>query len=59
MYSQEVLLLTELNKIIDLAIQKQNDQFYKEASEIVQTEIFDGLFDLVNVCWGSLGGMFG
>jgi gliding motility-associated lipoprotein GldJ len=45
MYAQEVLLLKELNEIVDRAIQKQNDQFYKEASEIIQTEIFDGLFE--------------
>lgn len=44
MYYQEVALLQELNRIIDLAIDKQNDQFYKEASDIVQVEIFDGIF---------------
>jgi len=45
MYAQEVLLLKELNEIVQRAIEKQNDEFYKEASEIIQTEIFDGLFE--------------
>ncbi len=45
MYAQEVLLLKELNEIVERAIEKQNDQFYKEASEIIQTEIFDGIFE--------------
>jgi hypothetical protein len=45
MYAQEVLLLNELNRVVDLAIDKQNDQFYMEASDIIQSEIFDGLFE--------------
>jgi len=45
MYEQDILLLEELNRIIDKAILKQNEQFIIEASEIIQTEIFDGLFE--------------
>ncbi|MFK8038432.1 MAG: SUMF1/EgtB/PvdO family nonheme iron enzyme [Crocinitomicaceae bacterium] len=48
MYEQEVLILRELNKIIDRAIIKENDQFSMEASEIVQTEVFDGIFEGVS-----------
>lgn len=48
MYEQEVLILRELNKIIDRAIRKENDQFSMEASEIVQTEVFDGIFEGVS-----------
>lgn len=47
-YAREVLVLKELNKIIDKAIEKQNSQFTIEASEIVQTEIFDGIFEGVS-----------
>jgi formylglycine-generating enzyme required for sulfatase activity len=46
--SLELMLLDELNKVIDRAIQMQNDEFYMEASETIQTEIFDGLFDGVD-----------
>ena len=46
--SIELLLLFELNRVIDLAIDAANDQFYMEASEIIQTNIFDGLFDGVD-----------
>lgn len=46
--SLELLLLDELNKVVDRAIQMQNDEFYMEASETIQTEIFDGLFDGVD-----------
>lgn len=46
--SLELLLLDEINKVIDRAIQMQNDEFYMEASETIQTEIFDGLFDGVD-----------
>ena len=48
MYEQEVLILKEMNKIVDRAIKKQNDQFAMEASEIIQTEIFDGIFEGVS-----------
>ncbi len=48
MYSDEVLILKELNRIVDRAIDKQNDQFTIEASEIIQTEIFDGIFEGVS-----------
>ena len=44
-YEQEILLLEELNALVDKAIEKQNEQFIIEASEIIQTEIFDGLFE--------------
>lgn len=46
--SLELLLLAELNRVVDDAIVKANDQFYMEASEIIQTNIFDGLFDGVD-----------
>ncbi len=48
MYEQEVLILREMNKIVDRAIMKQNDQFTMEASEIIQTEIFEGIFEGVS-----------
>lgn len=48
MYTQEILILTELNKIVDIAIEMQNGQYYKEASETIQTEIFDGIFEGVS-----------
>ena len=48
MYEQEVLILKELNSIVDRAIEKQNNQFTIEASEIIQTEIFDGIFEGVS-----------
>jgi hypothetical protein len=38
-------LLKELNRVVDMAIDAANNQFYMEASEIIQTNIFDGLFD--------------
>jgi hypothetical protein len=43
--SMELLLLKELNRVVDMAIEAANNQFYMEASEIIQTNIFDGLFD--------------
>ena len=43
--SMELELLAELNRVVDLAIDAADDQFYMEASEIIQTNIFDGLFD--------------
>ena len=43
--SLELLLLDEINYIVDMAIQQADDQFYMEASETIQTGIFDGLFD--------------
>ncbi|MBK6525697.1 MAG: SUMF1/EgtB/PvdO family nonheme iron enzyme [Crocinitomicaceae bacterium] len=43
--SMELLLLKELNRVVDMAIDAANNQFYMEASEIIQTNIFDGLFD--------------
>lgn len=46
--SMELLLLFELNRVIDLAIDAADNQFYMEASEIIQTNIFDGLFDGVD-----------
>jgi formylglycine-generating enzyme required for sulfatase activity len=46
--SMELLLLQELNRVVDLAIAAADDQFYMEASEIIQTNIFDGLFDGVD-----------
>ena len=46
--SMELMLLRELNRVVDLAIEAANDQFYMEASEIIQTNIFDGLFDGVD-----------
>ena len=46
--SLELLLLFELNKVIDQAITMADDEFYMEASETIQTNIFDGLFDGVD-----------
>lgn len=46
--SMELLLLKELNRVVDMAIDAANNQFYMEASEIIQTNIFDGLFDGVD-----------
>ena len=46
--SLELLLLDELNKVIDQAIVMQNNEFFLEASEFIQTNIFDGLFDGVD-----------
>ncbi len=46
--SMELLLLAEINRVVDDAIAKANDQFFMEASEIIQTNIFDGLFDGVD-----------
>lgn len=43
--SMELLLLAELNRVVDQAIEAADNQFYMEASEIIQTNIFDGLFD--------------
>lgn len=43
--SMELMLLKELNRVVDMAIEAANNQFYMEASEIIQTNIFDGLFD--------------
>ena len=46
--SLELLLLDEINAVVDDAIHKADDQFFMEASEIIQTNIFDGLFDGVD-----------
>src|SRR5690606_39190824 len=46
--SIELILLFELNRVMDQAIAAANNQWYMEASEIVQTNIFDGLFDGVD-----------
>jgi gliding motility-associated lipoprotein GldJ len=46
--SIELELLYELNRVVDQAIDAANNQWYMEASEIVQTNIFDGLFDGVD-----------
>jgi gliding motility-associated lipoprotein GldJ len=46
--SIELELLFELNRVVDQAIEAANNQWYMEASEIVQTNIFDGLFDGVD-----------
>ena len=46
--SLELLLLDEINRVVDAAIGKADDQFFMEASEIIQTNIFDGLFDGVD-----------
>jgi len=46
--SIELELLFELNRVVDQAIQAANNQWYMEASEIIQTNIFDGLFDGVD-----------
>ncbi|MDA7803505.1 SUMF1/EgtB/PvdO family nonheme iron enzyme [Crocinitomix sp.] len=43
--SMELLLLDELNRVVDDAIRAADNEFYMEASEIIQTNIFDGLFD--------------
>ena len=48
MYEQEILILKELNDIVDRAIGKQNSQFTIEASEMIQTEVFDGIFEGVS-----------
>ncbi len=46
--SMELLLLDEINRVIDDAIKMADDEFYMEASETIQTNIFDGLFDGVD-----------
>jgi len=46
--SLELLLLDELNIVVDKAIEMQNNEFFLEASEFIQTNIFDGLFDGVD-----------
>ena len=46
--SIELELLYELNRVVDQAIEAANNQWYMEASEIIQTNIFDGLFDGVD-----------
>ena len=46
--SLELLLLTELNRVVDQAIEMADNEFYMEASETIQTNIFDGLFDGVD-----------
>lgn len=46
--SVELLLLAELNRVVDEAIDAADQQFYMQASEIIQTNIFDGLFDGVD-----------
>lgn len=43
--SLELLLLYELNRVVDDAIDMADQEFYMEASETIQTNIFDGLFD--------------
>lgn len=43
--SLELLLLYELNKVVDRAIDATDNQWYMEASEIIQADIFDGLLD--------------
>lgn len=43
--SLELMLLYELNRVVDRAIQMADQEFYMEASETIQTNIFDGLFD--------------
>ena len=48
MYDQEIMILQEIGKIVDRAIAKENNQFSMEASEIIQTEIFDGIFEGVS-----------
>jgi gliding motility-associated lipoprotein GldJ len=46
--SIELELLFELNRVVDQAINAANNQWFMEASEIIQTNIFDGLFDGVD-----------
>lgn len=46
--SLELLLLDELNRVVDQAIHMADQEFYMEASETIQTNIFDGLFDGVD-----------
>jgi formylglycine-generating enzyme required for sulfatase activity len=46
--SIELELLFELNRVVDQAIDAANNQWFMEASEIIQTNIFDGLFDGVD-----------
>lgn len=46
--SIELELLYELNRVVDQAIDAADNQWYMEASEIIQTNIFDGLFDGVD-----------
>jgi hypothetical protein len=46
--SIELELLFELNRVVDGAIDAADNQWYMEASEIIQTNIFDGLFDGVD-----------
>lgn len=43
--SLELLLLEEINRVVDNAIDQADNEFYKEASETIQINIFDGLFD--------------
>lgn len=43
--SLELLLLEELNRVVDRAIEQADNEFYMEASESIQVDIFDGLFD--------------
>ena len=46
--SLELLLLEELNRVVDQAIEQADNEFYMEASETIQINIFDGLFDGVD-----------
>mgnify|MGYP000086872306 FL=1 len=46
--SLELDLLYEINRVIDQAITMADDEFFMEASETIQTNIFDGLFDGVD-----------
>jgi len=46
--SLELLLLYELNRVVDNAIEMADQEFFLEASETIQTNIFDGLFDGVD-----------
>ncbi len=46
--SIELLLMDEINFVVDKAVNKMDDHLYMEASEMIQTEIFDGLFDGVD-----------
>lgn len=42
--SVELQLISDINKILDLAIKDKNDKFDIEASARIQDEIFDGIF---------------
>lgn len=42
--SAELILLGKLNTVIDRAIALKNDKYDMEASQLIQDEIFDGLF---------------